>query len=66
MNLPQEISTLIVWVVTIDLTKRVEMRKVFAFVVRFRPTGLLVCAFRPLVDAALDLTTTGTIRQRPG
>ncbi len=65
LNLSQ-ISTLMVWVVTIDITKRVEMRKVIAFVVLFLPVGLYVCASRPLVDAALDLTTTGTVRQLPG
>jgi hypothetical protein len=49
-----------------EITKRVEMRMVMGFVVHFFPTGLVVCASRPLVDAALDLMTTCTTRQNPG
>jgi hypothetical protein len=51
-----------------DITKRVEMRKVIGFVVHFFPTGLFACASasRPLVNVELDLMTTCTTRQDPG
>jgi hypothetical protein len=48
-----------------DITKRVEMRKVTGFVMHFFPTGLFACASRPLADAALDLMTTCTTHQNP-
>lgn len=51
---------------TIEIIKRVEMRKVNGFVALFGPIGLLACTSRPLVDAALNLITTGTTRQHPG
>jgi len=50
----QETSILFVWGAIMVITKRVEMRKVIGLVVHFFPTGLFVCASRPLVDAALD------------
>ncbi len=54
------------WAVTFEIKERVDMRTVMGFVALFLPTRLFACTSRPLVDAALDLTTTGTIRQRPG
>jgi hypothetical protein len=60
LDSPQEISTLLVWATIIEITKRIEMRKVIGFVVHFLPTGLFACSSRPLVDAALDLVTTCT------
>jgi hypothetical protein len=51
---------------TIEITKRVEMRKVSGIVVLFFPHGLFVRASGPLVDAALYLITTDTTRQHPG
>jgi hypothetical protein len=66
LNLPQEISTLSVWATIIEMTKLVKMRKVIGLVVHFLPTGLYVCSRTPLVDAALDLTTTCTTRQHLG
>jgi hypothetical protein len=62
----QEISTLSVLAVSIEITKRFEVRKVIGFVVHFLPTGLFAYSSRPLVDAALDLMTTYTTRQNPG
>ena len=58
MDLLQEISTLSVLAVSIEITKRVEVRKVIGFVVHFLPAGLFAYPSRPLVDAALDLMTT--------
>ena len=66
LNPSQEISTLLVWVAIMEITKRVEMRNVIGFVVHFFPTGLIACASRPLADAALDLMTTCKTRQNPG
>ena len=40
---------------SIEITKRVEMRKVIGFVVHFLPSGLSPPSRRPLVDAALGL-----------
>ena len=57
MDLLQEIFTLSVWAVSIESTKRVEMPKVFGFVALFLPSGLVVCASGPLVNAALYLST---------
>ena len=54
----QEIFTLSVYAVRIEITKRVEMRRVLGFVALFLPTRLVVCASGPLVNAALDLITT--------
>jgi hypothetical protein len=54
LDLLQEIFALSVWTVSIEITKRVEMRKVIGFVALFLPTGLVVCASGPLVNAALD------------
>jgi hypothetical protein len=45
---------LLVEAMTIEITKRVEMRKVSGIVVLFFPHGLFACASRPLVDAALS------------
>jgi hypothetical protein len=64
LDLLQEISTL--WAVSIEIMKQVEMRKVIGFVALFLPTGLVVCASGPLVNAALDLMTTYTTRQNRG
>jgi hypothetical protein len=64
LDLLQEISTL--WAVSIEITKRVEVRKVIGFVALFLPTGLVACASGPLVNAALDLMTTYTTRQNRG
>jgi hypothetical protein len=55
LDLPQEISTLMAWAMSIEITKRVEMRNVIGFVELFLPAGLDACASRPLVNAALDL-----------
>jgi hypothetical protein len=52
--------------VSIDITKRVEVRKVIGFVALFLPTGLVVCTSGPLVNATLDLVTTYTTHQNPG
>jgi hypothetical protein len=65
LDSPQEVSTLLVWAAIMDITKRVEMRKVIGFVMHFFPTGIFACASRPLVDAALDLMTACTTRQNP-
>jgi hypothetical protein len=54
------------WAVSIEITKRVEMRNVIGFVALFLPTGLDACASGPLVNAALDLMTTYTTRQIQG
>jgi hypothetical protein len=62
----QEISAFLVGAVTIEITKRAEMRKVIGFAVLFFPHGLLACASGPFVDAALYLITTDTTRQHPG
>jgi hypothetical protein len=66
LDLLQEIFTLSVWAVSMEITKRVEMRIVTGFVALFLPSGLVVCASGPLVNAALDLMTTYTTRQNPG
>ena len=66
LYLPQEISTLLAWAVSIEITKRVEMREVIGFVALFFPTGLVACASGPLVNAALNLIKTYTTRQNPG
>ena len=58
LDSPQEISTHFVWAVFIEITKRVEMRKVIGFIALFLPTGLVVCASGPFVNAALDLIST--------
>ncbi len=65
-DLPKEISTLLVWAVSIEITKRVKMREVSSFVALFLPTGLVTCASGPVVNAALSLMTTYTTRQNPG
>lgn len=52
--------------VSIEITKRVEMRNIIGFVELFLPTGLDACTSGPLVNAALDLMTTHTTRQNPG
>jgi hypothetical protein len=62
----QDIFAFLVGTATSDITKQVEMRKVFGFVVLFFPRGLFACASRPLVDAALYLKTTDTTRQHAG
>jgi hypothetical protein len=62
LDLPQEISTLLVWAVSIEVKKQVEMRRVIGFVALFLPTRLVACASGPLVNAALDLMTTYTTR----
>jgi hypothetical protein len=64
LDLPQEIFTQLA--VTIEFTKRVEMRKVIVIVALFLPTGRFTCASRPLVDAAFDLMITCIIRQISG
>ena len=63
LDLLQEIFTLSVCAVRIEITKRVEMRRVLGFVAPFLPTRLVVCASGPLVNAALDLMTTYATRQ---
>ena len=50
----------------VEITKRVEMRKVIGKVVPLIPTGLFPCSSIPLIDAALDLKTTCTTRRYPG
>jgi hypothetical protein len=55
LDLPHEISTLIVRAVGIEISKRVEMRIVNGFVALFLPTGLVACASGPLFNAALNL-----------
>ena len=64
LNSPQKIFTCLMWAEIIDITKAVEMRKVIGFVEHFFPIGLIVGASRPLGDAALDLMTTCTTRQK--
>ena len=64
LNSPQKIFTYLVLAEIIDITKAVEMRKVIGFVEHFFPIGLIVGASRPLGDAALDLMTTCTTRQK--
>ena len=49
-----------------EIMERGEMQTVNGFVALFAPTGFFPCAIRPLVDTALDLTTTSTTRQHPG
>jgi hypothetical protein len=66
LYLRQEIFAFLVGAVTIEITKRAEMRKVIGFVVLFFPRGLFACASGPLVDAALYLITTDRTRQHPG
>ena len=66
MDPTQELSTLLVWAMSIEIMKRVEMRRILGLVEHLLPTGLFVCSSSPLVDAALGLTTTNTTRQIPG
>ena len=65
LDLPQEVFTVLMWAASIEITKRVEMGKVLGFIAHFLPTGLIECASGPLVNTALDLTTTNTARQNP-
>ena len=68
MNSPQKIFTYLVWAEIMDITihEGIEMRKIIGFVEYFFLIGLIVCASRPLGDAALDLMITCTTRQNPG
>jgi hypothetical protein len=54
------------WAVTIEITKPVEIPKVTVSVAIFVPLGLIPCASRPLVDAALYLITMDTTCQHQG
>jgi hypothetical protein len=57
LNPRQKIPALLAVAVMAEIKERVEMRKVIGLVAPFAPIGLIPCAIRPLVDAALDLMT---------
>ena len=65
LYLRQKISALLALAVATEVTKRVEMRNVSAFVTLFPPIGLFPCAIIPFDDAALDLMTASITRQHP-
>jgi hypothetical protein len=54
LYLVQEITALLELAMIIEITKRVEMRKVNGLVALFAQIGLFPCAIRPLLDATLD------------
>ena len=63
LDLGQQISTFFAADMITEIMKRVAMRNVNNFVALLAPIGRFPCSFRPLIDTALDLTTTSTARQ---